>query len=89
MTELLPALAAVLLVTLVAGLVRIRRGPAAADRMLAAQLMGTGAVALLVLLAAAARSLALLDVALVFAILALVAVACFAATEGGSDDDPR
>lgn len=87
MTEILPTFAAILLLTLVAGLVRIRRGPAAADRMLAAQLMGTGAVALLILMAAATETLALLDVALVFAILALVAVACFAATDGRSDDD--
>lgn len=88
MTEILPTFAAILLLTLVAGLVRIRRGPAAADRMLAAQLMGTGAVALLILMAAATEALALIDVALVFAILALVAVACFAATDGRSDDDP-
>ncbi len=89
MTDVLIGMMVVLMLTLVAGLVRILRGPEDADRMLAAQLLGTGAVAILILMSAATSAPPLLDVALVFAILALVAVACFAATDGSSDDDLR
>lgn len=66
-----------LLGTLVAGLWRVLRGPSAADRMLAAQLFGTTAVACLLLLAEAGGAPALRDVALVFALLAVVAVVTF------------
>jgi multicomponent Na+:H+ antiporter subunit F len=66
-------LALVLLATLVAGVVRILRGPTPADRMLAAQLMATTAVAVLLLLAKGLGVRALGDVALVFALLAALA----------------
>lgn len=66
-----------LLSTLVAGLWRVLRGPTAADRMLAAQLFGTTAVVALLLLAEAGGTHALRDVALVFALLAVVAVVTF------------
>ena len=65
------------LATIALGLVRVERGPANGDRMLAAQLLGTGAVAVLLLLAGAADAPALLDVALVLALLASVAGAVF------------
>ncbi len=66
-----------LLLTLVAGLWRILRGPTAADRMLAAQLFGTTAVACLLLLAQALEQPALRDIALVFALLAVVTAIAF------------
>lgn len=66
-------LALVLLATLVAGVVRILRGPTPADRMLAAQLMATTAVAVLLLLSKGMGVRALGDVALVFALLAALA----------------
>jgi len=66
-----------LLLTLVAGLWRILRGPTAADRMMAAQLFGTTAVACLLLLAQAFETPALRDVALVFALLAVVTAVAF------------
>lgn len=68
--------AAGVLATIALGLVRVERGPSNGDRMLAAQLLGTGAVAVL-LLAGAADAPALLDVALVLALLASVAGAVF------------
>jgi multicomponent Na+:H+ antiporter subunit F len=90
MTTALVVAMSALLLTLAAGLVRIVRGPEDADRMLAAQLLGTGAVAILILMSQAMVAPRLLDMALVFAILALVAVSCFAATDGpADDDDPR
>jgi multicomponent Na+:H+ antiporter subunit F len=72
MNEFALAIAIFLLLTLVAGMVRVVRGPTAADRMLAAQLFGTTGVAVLLLLALVSDAPALLDVALVFALLAAV-----------------
>lgn len=69
--------AALVLATIALGLVRVERGPSPGDRMLAAQLLGTGAVAVLLLLARALDAPALLDVALVLALLASVASAVF------------
>jgi multicomponent Na+:H+ antiporter subunit F len=71
------ALILFLLLTLVAGLWRIRRGPTSADRMLAAQLFGTTAAAILLLLAEVSRAPALRDVALVLALLAAITVTAF------------
>lgn len=64
-----------LLMTLVLGLARAVRGPTLEDRMLSVQLLGTGGVALLLLLDDLAAPSALLDVALVLALLAAVAAA--------------
>ena len=70
-------LALFLLLNLVVGIWRVMKGPSAADRMLAAQLFGTTAVALLLLLAQATSDFALLDVALVLAILAAITAVAF------------
>lgn len=59
------------------GLLRILRGPADADRMMAAQLLGTGGVATLLLLAGAVQSPAIVDVALLLALLAAFASVAF------------
>lgn len=77
MAELCLGLALLLLLTIVAGLVRVLRGPTAADRMLAAQLFGTTGVAILLLLGQAFAAPALWDAALVFALLAAVAAVAF------------
>jgi multicomponent Na+:H+ antiporter subunit F len=66
-----------LLLNVLAGLVRIARGPTPADRMLAAQLFGTTGVAVLLLVSAATDTAALRDVALVFAVLAAVLAVAF------------
>ncbi|ETW97992.1 MAG: hypothetical protein ETSY1_20590 [Candidatus Entotheonella factor] len=71
------ALAMVLFTTVIAGLVRILRGPTPADRMLAAQLFGTTGVAIILLLSHGLNQPALYDVALVFALLAGVAILTF------------
>jgi multicomponent Na+:H+ antiporter subunit F len=71
------AVALVLLLNVVAGMARIARGPTAADRMLAVQLFGTQGVAILLLLAHARGEPALRDVALVFAVLAPLAMVAF------------
>jgi multicomponent Na+:H+ antiporter subunit F len=77
MQMLILALAVFLMLNLGAGMWRVLRGPTAADRMLAAQLFGTTAVALLLLLAEASGSAVLRDVALVFALLAAVTAVAF------------
>ena len=77
MDTLYLALAVFLMLNVAASLLRILRGPTAADRMLAAQLFGTTGVAILLLLAEAQAVPALRDVALVFALLAALATVAF------------
>lgn len=67
-----------LMVNLAAGLLRVLRGPHIADRLLAAQLLGTVGVALLLTLATAWSWPSLRDVALVFALLGLLAAVAWA-----------
>lgn len=64
------AAAGAVLVTVVVGLVRILRGPGDADRVMAAQLLGTGGVAALLLAGIARGRMDTLDVALTLAVLA-------------------
>ena len=78
MAELPLLLALFLLANLLVALRWVVRGPTQADRMLAALLFGTTGVAVLLLLAEAGEAAALLDVALVFALLAAIAGAAFA-----------
>lgn len=73
---LLPLLG--LLSSLGAGLVRVMLGPTDTDRMLAAQLIGTTGAAILLLLSWAAQLPALLDVAIVYGLLAVVTAVAFA-----------
>lgn len=86
MTGLEMPLAVFLLANLLAALVRALRGPTAADRMLAALLFGTTGVGVLLLLTHASGGTALLDVALVLALLAAIAGVAFARRSGGGDD---
>jgi multicomponent Na+:H+ antiporter subunit F len=71
------SLAVFLLLNIVVGLARILRGPTAVDCMLAAQLLGTGGVALLLVLASGLNAVALYDGALVLALLAAVTTVAF------------
>jgi multicomponent Na+:H+ antiporter subunit F len=76
------------LATVALGLARVLRGPGDADRMMAAQLLGTGGVATLLLLGAATGVDGAVDVALTIALLAAFAsVAFFKSTPGAADDD--
>ncbi len=77
MKPLIFSLTLILLMSLGAGMWRVMCGPTAADRMLAAQLFGTTAVAVLMLLAQAYDAIAIIDVALVFALLAAVTAVAF------------
>ena len=88
MSGFLLTAAAVVLATVALGLLRILRGPGDAERMMSAQLLGTGGVAVLVLLAAATGTGAAVDVALTLALLAAFAsIAFYKGAPGGSPDD--
>jgi multicomponent Na+:H+ antiporter subunit F len=86
MVEFLLAAAAVVLAMVALGLVRILRGPTDADRIMAAQLLGTGGVAALLLIAAATSVPAATDVALALALLAAFASVAFVQGVGGPAD---
>ncbi len=89
MQTLYLTLALFLLLTLGAGMWRVLRGPTAADRMLAAQLFGTTAVAVLLLLSQASGNAALRDVALVFALLAAVTAVAFVQRAWPEQEQPQ
>ena len=85
MTEFLFAAATFILALVALGLVRILRGPSVADRIMAAQLLGSGGIAALLLIAAATGMSAASDVALSLALLA--AFASVALVNGIADPD--
>jgi len=70
MADFLLAAAGLVLAAVALGLVRILRGPSDADCIMAAQLLGTGGIATLLLLAGAMSTPAAVDVALILALLA-------------------
>ena len=73
MTEFLTGALGFILAMLALGLIRVLRGPNDADRMMAAQLIGTGGIAALLLLGAVTGATAAVDVALTIALLATFA----------------
>ncbi|WP_437601777.1 monovalent cation/H+ antiporter complex subunit F [Sorangium sp. So ce590] len=77
MHDVRTGVAVFLLLNVLAGVVRIARGPTLADRILVAQLFGTTGVAVLLLAAADQGMPALRNVALVFALLAPITVVAF------------
>ena len=90
MTEFLLGASAFVLAMVALGLVRILRGPGDADRMMAAQLLGTGGIAALLLVGVATREPAIADVALTVAVLAAFASIAFvrATTANAADETP-
>lgn len=77
MAELLLLAGAAILLSTGAGLWLVLRGPGRSERLMAVQLLATGGIALLLLLAAATAEAALLDVALVLALLGAFASVAF------------
>jgi multicomponent Na+:H+ antiporter subunit F len=91
MSTLLSALTVVLIVTLFVGVWRVQRGPTAADRMLSALLIGSTAVATLLLLAQLQQEPALRVAALLVVMLAAIvsiAYAAIAQTPGAPTPEP-
>lgn len=82
-------LAGVLLLTVLVGLLRVFFGPSAGDRMLAAQLLGTGGVGVLLLLGEAFAWPSLSDVALIFGLLAAVTAVAFSRSSESGPSSPQ
>lgn len=88
MNELtLPFLLLFLLLNLAAGLVRVTRGPTAADRMLAILLFGSTTVAMLLIMAEWMQLPALRSVALLFVMLAAILSLAFVGIPRERDGD--
>jgi multicomponent Na+:H+ antiporter subunit F len=87
MAEFLLGTAAFILAMVALGLVRVLRGPADADRMMAAQLLGTGGIAVVLLLGEATGEAAAVDVALTLALLAAFASFAFVKAHSANADD--
>lgn len=81
-------LALFLLVNLGIGLLRVQRGPAPDDRMVASLLFGTTGVAILLVMSEYMEWPTLVDVALVFSLLAAINTIAFA-REGWGRIGPR
>jgi multicomponent Na+:H+ antiporter subunit F len=79
--------AGLILLSVAVGLVRVLYGPTSADRMMAAQLLGTGGIAGMLLLAYASEVAAVVDVALVLAVVSGFAGISFA--RSGKNPDER
>ncbi|MBL8225689.1 MAG: hypothetical protein JNM50_10180 [Chromatiales bacterium] len=77
MADFLLSAAAFLVLMVALGLVRVARGPGRAERMMAAQLLGTGAIGALLLFAEASGESAVVDVALTLALLSAFASIAF------------
>lgn len=84
MTEFLLAASVFILLMVAVGLLRVLRGPADIDRMMAAQLLGTGGIAVLLLLGVATALPGAVDVALTLALLAAFAAVMFVHSGGSS-----
>lgn len=92
MAEALIAAAAAVLLTALLGLLRVLRGPGLADRVMAAQLVGTGSIGALLLAGVATGQAALLDMALTLALLAAFAIVAMVRTapaRAARTDKPR
>jgi len=83
----LPGVALFLLLNLVAGMLRVYRGPTLADRMLAALLFSTTTVAVLLLMAEWMEMAALRHVALLFVMLASILSLAFVGLPSGTDEE--
>jgi multicomponent Na+:H+ antiporter subunit F len=88
-SEALLSAAGLILLGVALGLARVMRGPSDAERLMALQLLGTGGIAALLLIAYATNVPGVDDVALGFALLAAFATVAFVnlleADEGGTE----
>lgn len=87
MIEFLKLASGFVFATVALGMVRIFYGPTRADRMMAAQLFGTGGIAALLLRSDVTATPAVTDVALVLALLAAFASAAFVAKGSTKRED--
>ena len=88
MAEFLLAAAAFVVTMVALALWRVLRGPGAADRMMATQLLGTGGIAAVLLLGAATGEDAAVDIALTLALLAAFASFAFVKAKTSTPSEP-
>lgn len=88
MAEFLFGAAGFVLAMVALGLLRLLRGPTDADRMMSAQLLGTGGIAVLLLWSVATATPAVVDVALALALLAAFASVAFVLNASPAAEDP-
>jgi multicomponent Na+:H+ antiporter subunit F len=87
MSDFLLAAAGFILCTVAAGLVRVLSGPGNADRMMAAQLLGTGGIASLLLVAFATKAAGVEDIALGLAVLSAFSSVTFVVSAAPPEAD--
>jgi multicomponent Na+:H+ antiporter subunit F len=87
MNETMLAAAGLIILAVAVGLVRVLRGPADIDRLMAVQLFGTGGIAALLLTAYATHVPGVDDIALGLALLAAFATMAFLNHLGVADDE--
>lgn len=87
MASFLIIVSAFVLAMLSLGLACVLRGPEKTDRMMSVQLLGTNGIAAALLLAVATRSPAIVDVALLLALLAAFASITFVTSSGNVTED--
>jgi multicomponent Na+:H+ antiporter subunit F len=88
MDDFLLSMASFIVLMTALGLVRVARGPGRAERMMAAQLLGTGAIGALLLFGAATGEPAVVDVALTLALLSAFAAIAFVKSAVRQDAPP-
>ena len=88
MPEFLLAAAGFVLAMVALGLFRLLRGPSDADRLMAAQLFGTGGIAALLLVSVATGAPDVVDVGLSLALLAAFASVAFVLGASPQEDEP-
>jgi multicomponent Na+:H+ antiporter subunit F len=86
MADVLISVCALVLLMVATGLLSVLRGPTRADRMMAAQLFGTGGIAALLLVGTATGAEAVVDVALTLSVLAAFASAAFVKADRQAED---
>ncbi len=90
MSEFLLGAAFFLLITVAGGLVRVVLGPDQADKMMAAQLLSSGGIAILLIVGVGLQLEGAIDVALVVALLAAFAAVAFVkGTSQAGTGDPE
>ena len=89
MNDALLVAAGFILLTVATGLFRVLRGPGDFDRMMAVQLLGTGGIASLLLIASATTVAGVEDVALGLALLAAFAAIAFVNSADADSPETR
>jgi multicomponent Na+:H+ antiporter subunit F len=88
MAEFLAGAGLFILVMVAIGLARVLRGPQDADRVMATQLLGTGGITLVLIVAVVANRPAMVDAAMTLALLAAFAGLAFVRAADREDEEP-